>query len=166
MIRPARQFTYEDRTPAVDRTRDVTFDNAVWGLAAQGSRSFGGESVRHRVTFGADWSRTTQEDIRDGTVPPMGGPFPALPLGAHTAEALRHSRPMRTGRRPMPTAPCWASGRLVPGSEPPPFLFPFTAAPGPAHREQLSRIAPLRTNPRAHKASRRRPCSSPAFDKW
>lgn len=49
-----RQFTYEDRTPAVDRTRDVTFDNAVWGLAAQGSRSFGGESVRHRVTFGAD----------------------------------------------------------------------------------------------------------------
>lgn len=75
-----RQFTYEDRTPAVDRTRDVTFDNAVWGLAAQGSKSFGGEAVRHRVTFGADWSRTTQEGIRDGTVPPMGEPFPARPF--------------------------------------------------------------------------------------
>ncbi len=75
-----RQFTYEDRTPAVDRTRDVTFDNAVWGLAAQGSRSFGGEGVRHRITFGADWSRTTQEGIRDGTVPPMGEPFPARPF--------------------------------------------------------------------------------------
>lgn len=75
-----RQFTYEDRTPAVDRTRDVTFDNAVWGLAAQGSRSFGGENIRHRITFGADWSRTTQEGVRDGTVPPMGEPFPARPF--------------------------------------------------------------------------------------
>lgn len=75
-----RQFTYEDRTPAVDRTRDVTFDNAVWGLAAQGSKSFGGETVRHRITFGADWSRTSQEGVRDGTVPPMGEPFPARPF--------------------------------------------------------------------------------------
>lgn len=75
-----RQFTYEDRTPAVDRTRDVTFDNAVWGLAAQGSMSFGGEAVRHRITFGADWSRTSQEGVRDGTVPPMGEPFPARPF--------------------------------------------------------------------------------------
>lgn len=75
-----RQFTYEDRTPAVDRTRDVTFDNAVWGLAAQGTRSFGGDTVGHRLTFGADWSRTTQEGIRDGTVPPAGEPFPARPF--------------------------------------------------------------------------------------
>ncbi|WP_392355107.1 TonB-dependent receptor [Brevundimonas sp. LF-1] len=49
-------------------------------MAAQGSKSFGGEAVRHRVTFGADWSRTTQEGIRDGTVPPMGEPFPARPF--------------------------------------------------------------------------------------
>ncbi len=75
-----RQFTYEDRTPAVDRTRDVTFDNAVWGLAAQGSKSLGGEAVRHRITVGADWSRTSQEGVRDGTVPPMGEPFPARPF--------------------------------------------------------------------------------------
>lgn len=75
-----RQFTYEDRTPAVDRTRDVTFDNAIWGLAAQGTKAFGGENVRHRVTFGGDWSRTTQEGVRDGTVPPVGEPFPARPF--------------------------------------------------------------------------------------
>ncbi|MFE9083479.1 TonB-dependent hemoglobin/transferrin/lactoferrin family receptor [Brevundimonas sp. NPDC003935] len=75
-----RQFTYEDRTPAVDRTRDVTFDNSVWGMAAQGSRTFGGETIQHRVTVGGDWSRTTQEGIRDGTVPPMGEPFPARPF--------------------------------------------------------------------------------------
>lgn len=75
-----RQFTYEDRTPAVDRTRDVTFDNSIWGLAVQGSKSFGSQSVQHRVTVGADWSRTIQEGIRDGTVPPMGEPFPARPF--------------------------------------------------------------------------------------
>ncbi|MEG2499233.1 TonB-dependent hemoglobin/transferrin/lactoferrin family receptor, partial [Brevundimonas sp.] len=75
-----RQFTYEDRTPAVDRTRDVTFDNSIWGLSAQGSKSFGTQSLQHRVTVGADWSRTTQEGIRDGTVPPMGEPFPARPF--------------------------------------------------------------------------------------
>ena len=75
-----RQFTHEDRTPAVDRTRDVTFDNSVWGMAAQGSRTFGGETVQHRVTVGGDWSRTTQEGLRDGTVPPMGEPFPARPF--------------------------------------------------------------------------------------
>lgn len=75
-----RQFTYEDRTPAVDRTRDVTFDNSVWGMAAQGSKTFGSETIQHRVTVGGDWSRTTQEGIRDGTVPPMGEPFPARPF--------------------------------------------------------------------------------------
>ncbi|MFC5371492.1 TonB-dependent hemoglobin/transferrin/lactoferrin family receptor [Brevundimonas faecalis] len=75
-----RQFTYEDRTPAVDRTRDVTFDNSIWGLSAQGSKSFGGETLRHRVTIGGDWSRTNQEGIRNGTVPPMGEPFPARPF--------------------------------------------------------------------------------------
>ncbi len=75
-----RQFTFEDRTPAVDRTRDVTFDNSVWGMAAQGSKTFGGETVQHRVTVGGDWSRTTQEGLRDGTAPPMGEPFPARPF--------------------------------------------------------------------------------------
>ncbi|MNQ45457.1 putative hemoglobin and hemoglobin-haptoglobin-binding protein 2 precursor [compost metagenome] len=74
------QFTYEDRTPAVDRTRDVTFDNTVWGMAAQGSKTFGGPSVQHRVTIGGDWSRTTQEGIRGGAVPPMGEVFPVRPF--------------------------------------------------------------------------------------
>ena len=72
-----RQYTFEDRTPAVDRARDVTFDNAVYGLAAQGSRVFGeGAAIQHRVTFGGDWSMTTQEGVRDGTTPPVGETFP------------------------------------------------------------------------------------------
>jgi hemoglobin/transferrin/lactoferrin receptor protein len=72
-----RQYTFEDRTPAVDRARDVTFDNRVYGLAAQGARVFGETSaVRHRVTFGGDWSKTTQEGLRDGITPPVGETFP------------------------------------------------------------------------------------------
>ncbi|WP_295243928.1 TonB-dependent hemoglobin/transferrin/lactoferrin family receptor [uncultured Brevundimonas sp.] len=75
-----RQFTYEDRTPAVDRTRDVTFDNTVWGMAAQATKTFGREAVQHRVTFGGDWSRTRQDGIRDGTIPPVGERFPTRPF--------------------------------------------------------------------------------------
>ena len=76
-----RQFTFEDRDPAVDRTRDVTFDNSVYGMNAQGQRTFGrGGAVEHRVTFGGDWSETTQEAIRDGTVPGAGETFPNRPV--------------------------------------------------------------------------------------
>ena len=54
-----RQFTFEDREPAADRTRDVTFDNSVYGLNAEGQRTFGrGGAVEHRVTFGGDWPCT------------------------------------------------------------------------------------------------------------
>ena len=75
-----RQFTFEDRTPAADRTRDVTFDNRIVGLSALASRSFGDAVVSHRVTFGGDYAETTQEGIRDGTVPPVGEAFPVRPF--------------------------------------------------------------------------------------
>ena len=72
-----RQYTFEDRATLADRVRDVTFDNTVHGLAAQGSRVFGqGAAVQHRVTLGGDWSMTTQEGVRDGVVPPVGETFP------------------------------------------------------------------------------------------
>lgn len=71
-----RQFTFEDRDPAVDRTRDNTFDNRVWGVSAQFDSllSFGG--IDHRFTWGGDYSLTRQEGIRSGTVPPFGETFP------------------------------------------------------------------------------------------
>ena len=76
-----RQFTYEDREPAADRTRDVTFDTRVFGLNAEGYRVFGrGGAVQHRVTFGGDWSESTQEAIRGGTVPGAGETFPNRPF--------------------------------------------------------------------------------------
>ncbi|MFN4296104.1 MAG: TonB-dependent hemoglobin/transferrin/lactoferrin family receptor [Brevundimonas sp.] len=76
-----RQFTFEDREPLPDRTRDVTFDNRIYGLNAQGQRTFGrGGAIEHRVTFGGDWSQATQEAIRDGTVPGVGETFPNRPV--------------------------------------------------------------------------------------
>lgn len=66
-----RQFTFEDRV-GTDRTRDNTFDNEVRGLAADFSRAFG----VNRITFGGDWSETTQQGVRNGTVPPAGETFP------------------------------------------------------------------------------------------
>ncbi len=84
-----RQYTFEDRdisttvgsgpttTVASDRARDTTFDNTVYGFAAQGSRVFNqGGAAQHRVTFGGDWSMTKQEGVRDGVAPPVGETFP------------------------------------------------------------------------------------------
>lgn len=68
----SRQYTFEDREPAVDRTRDNTFDNEVFGVGADASVRAGA----HRLTFGADWSETTQQGVRDGTAPPFGETFP------------------------------------------------------------------------------------------
>lgn len=67
-----RQFTFEDRNPAADRTRDNSFDNEVFGFAADAVKTLG----VHRLTFGGDGSETTQQGVRDGTVPPMGETFP------------------------------------------------------------------------------------------
>ncbi|WP_420478857.1 TonB-dependent hemoglobin/transferrin/lactoferrin family receptor [Brevundimonas sp. FT23028] len=67
-----RQYTFEGRTPAVDRTRDNTFDNEVFGVSADATRTLG----VHRLTVGGDWSRTTQQGVRSGTVPPAGETFP------------------------------------------------------------------------------------------
>ncbi|RZJ30980.1 MAG: TonB-dependent hemoglobin/transferrin/lactoferrin family receptor [Brevundimonas sp.] len=66
-----RQFTAEDRV-GVDRTRDNTFDNEVFGLSTDLTRTFG----FNRVTIGGDWSETTQQGVRSGTVPPAGETFP------------------------------------------------------------------------------------------
>ena len=75
-----REWTYEDRTPAVDRIRDNTFDNEVFGLSVQGESGFGWMGVPHRLVYGVEASRTRQEGVRDGTVPPAGETFPSRPF--------------------------------------------------------------------------------------
>ncbi|MGV3577484.1 TonB-dependent hemoglobin/transferrin/lactoferrin family receptor [Brevundimonas sp.] len=74
-----RQYTFEDRV-GTDRIRDNHFNNEVFGASAYARKTFAGSGMEHRVTFGGDWSQTTQEGIRDGTVPPFGEVFPTSPF--------------------------------------------------------------------------------------
>lgn len=72
-----RQFTFEDRTPAVDRTRLNTFENRVYGAAGDVRLNFGSTETPLRLVLGGDVSVTQQKGLRDGTVPPAGEVFPA-----------------------------------------------------------------------------------------
>ena len=71
-----RQFTFEDRNPAVDRTRLNTFENRVYGASAEVRSTFSTGAIGHRLVFGGDVSFTRQQGLRDGTVPPAGETFP------------------------------------------------------------------------------------------
>lgn len=72
-----RQYTEEDRTPAADRTRLNTFENRVFGAAADARADFATGPLAHRLVFGGDISKTRQRGLRDGTIPPAGEVFPA-----------------------------------------------------------------------------------------
>lgn len=71
-----RQFTDEDRTPAADRERLNTFENTVYGGSAEVRGRFETGGLSHRLVFGGDISRTHQEGLRDGKIPPAGEVFP------------------------------------------------------------------------------------------
>lgn len=75
-IGKTRQFSAEDRNTAADRTRDSTFDNAVWGAALELGSTGNWGALKHHWIYGGDWSKTRQEGIRTGTVPPVGETFP------------------------------------------------------------------------------------------
>jgi len=71
-----RQFTFEDRNPAIDRTRINTFENRIYGAAGDVRLNFGSTETPLRLILGGDVSVTQQEGLRDGTVPPAGEVFP------------------------------------------------------------------------------------------
>ncbi|MET0274488.1 MAG: TonB-dependent hemoglobin/transferrin/lactoferrin family receptor [Phenylobacterium sp.] len=70
------QFTSEDRNVSADRTRRNTFDNEVLGGSLELHSTIETGGVTHQLVYGGDISRTRQEGVRDGTVPPVGEPFP------------------------------------------------------------------------------------------
>lgn len=74
------QFSAEDRNTAADRTRLTSFRNEVWGATAQLEGRFVTRGLEHRVLVGGDYAATTQEGLRDGTVPPVGETFPTRPF--------------------------------------------------------------------------------------
>lgn len=76
------QFTDEDRTPLPDRERLNIFENRVIGFAADARAEFATGALAHRLVFGGDFSKTRQQGLRDGTIPPAGETFPtrAFPI--------------------------------------------------------------------------------------
>jgi hemoglobin/transferrin/lactoferrin receptor protein len=70
------QFSAEDRNVSADRTRLNTFDNKVWGAGFELDSSLETGAVTHLLTYGADISKTRQEGVRSGTVPPAGETYP------------------------------------------------------------------------------------------
>lgn len=70
------QFTFEDRSPAADRTRRNIFANRVIGASAELRSRFETGAVEHHMVYGADISRTRQKGLRDGTVPTPPDVFP------------------------------------------------------------------------------------------
>ncbi len=70
------QFTEELRTPAADRTRLNTFENRVYGAAADLRAGFDTGAIKHVIVLGSDVSFTRQQGVRGGTVPPPGEIFP------------------------------------------------------------------------------------------
>ncbi|MBU0864835.1 MAG: TonB-dependent hemoglobin/transferrin/lactoferrin family receptor, partial [Alphaproteobacteria bacterium] len=71
-----RQYTEEDRTTLPDRPRLNTFENRVFGAAADARADFTTGAITHRLVFGGDISQTRQRGLRGGTVPPAGETYP------------------------------------------------------------------------------------------
>ncbi|GAC1524636.1 MAG: TonB-dependent hemoglobin/transferrin/lactoferrin family receptor [Collimonas sp.] len=72
-----RQFSYEDRFPAVDRTRDNTYQERSYGASAQAESGFATGSLQHKLVYGLDLSTARISGLRDGTIPGVGeSPFP------------------------------------------------------------------------------------------
>lgn len=71
-----RQFSDEDRAVANDRERLNTFENRVFGAAAELRSDFSTGSIDHRLVYGGEVSFTRQEGLRDGVEPPFGETFP------------------------------------------------------------------------------------------
>ena len=94
-----RQFTDEDRTPAADRERLNTFENRVYGLSGELRGSFDTGALNHRFVIGGDISKTRQEGLRDGVVPPAGEVFPtrAFPVTDYLLAGLFAADEIKVG---------------------------------------------------------------------
>jgi hemoglobin/transferrin/lactoferrin receptor protein len=71
-----RQAAFEVRTGFSDRSRINSFDNRVNGLNGQLALRLKTGDIGHRLLLGADYTDTLQTGLRDGTVAPIGEPFP------------------------------------------------------------------------------------------
>lgn len=132
-----RQFTFEDRTPAVDRTRINTFENRIYGAAGDVRLNFGSVEAPLRLILGGDVSVTQQEGLRDGTVPPAGEVFPtrAFPRTDYTLVGAFAAGEITFGPVTLHPALRFDHYNLSPDNDP--LLPAFTAA-----KQDGSRVSP------------------------
>lgn len=69
------QTGWEDRV-GTDRIRINRFDNEVYGGTLQLESRAATGVVTHLFAYGADYAKTRQSGVRDGTVPPAGESYP------------------------------------------------------------------------------------------
>ncbi len=70
-----RQRAFEDRNTVPDRIRDGRYEERSLGASLELDKRIGSVWPQ-RLTWGADVASTRYENLRDGTVPPPGQPFP------------------------------------------------------------------------------------------
>ncbi|KAF3996955.1 TonB-dependent hemoglobin/transferrin/lactoferrin family receptor [Glaciimonas immobilis] len=72
-----RQYSYEQRRPAADRTRDSVYSERTIGGSAQAESAFSTGGLQHKLVYGLDASMARISGLRNGTVPGFGeSPFP------------------------------------------------------------------------------------------
>ena len=71
----SRQFSAENRSNGVQRLRDNTYTERVFGLSTQAEREITG-AVSHRIVYGIDASWSESVGVSNGTLPPAGETFP------------------------------------------------------------------------------------------
>ncbi|MGQ0835548.1 MAG: TonB-dependent hemoglobin/transferrin/lactoferrin family receptor [Gammaproteobacteria bacterium] len=115
-----RQFSSEDRNTAPDRIRDATFDNLLRGATLQFTSGFATGTVEHELVYGADYSNTRQESLRDGVVPPVGETFPshAFPTTEHVLAGLFVQDELMLGRWSIYPALRWDYYEIDPEDDP------------------------------------------------
>ncbi|MCS7101282.1 MAG: TonB-dependent hemoglobin/transferrin/lactoferrin family receptor [Burkholderiaceae bacterium] len=80
-----RQWAFEDRNTAADRIRDTRYEETGYGATVELDKRFA-LVLPQRLVYGLDLARTRYDNLRDGTVPPVGETFPtkAFPATDYT----------------------------------------------------------------------------------
>ncbi len=72
----SREYIFEDRFSAADRSRDVTYDESTWQFGLQADKLVRTGDWAQKITYGFDYARTNVENLQTGLVPPAGESYP------------------------------------------------------------------------------------------
>ncbi|WP_281081225.1 TonB-dependent hemoglobin/transferrin/lactoferrin family receptor [Variovorax paradoxus] len=72
----SREYIFEDRFSAADRSRDVTYDESTWQFGLQVDKLVRTGDWAQKITYGFDYARTNVENLQTGLVPPAGESYP------------------------------------------------------------------------------------------